>query len=180
MTMLEKLNAMRNYGGEVRTHGLDDETLLQFAKTDSRLDEAVDAAYAEFQGLQEEMPELMALPESELTVAVQEGFINFYPSEAVNPYVALAGSGPWIVTSHGAVLYECGGYGMLGFGHAPKQVMEAMSKPHVMANIMTPAFSQRRLVDALRKEIGHSRGNCPYESFFCLNSGSESILPSPS
>ncbi len=175
MTMLEKLTAMRSFGGAVRTHGLDDETLLQFAQTDERLAEAVDAAYTEFLSLQEEMPELMALPESELTVAVQDGFINFYPADAVNPYVALAGSGPWIVTSHGAVLYECGGYGMLGFGHAPKQLLEAMNKPHVMANIMTPTFSQKRLVDALRKEVGHIRGGCPFENFFCLNSGSESV-----
>ena len=175
MTMLEKLNAMRGFGGEVRTHGLDDETLLQFEQTDSRLAAAVDAAYAEFLSLQEEMPELMALPESELTVAVQEGFINFYPVEAINPYVALAGSGPWIVTSHGAVLYECGGYGMLGFGHAPEQVLQAMNKPHVMANVMTPSFSQKRLVDALRKEVGHTRGGCPFDNFFCLNSGSESV-----
>jgi acetylornithine/succinyldiaminopimelate/putrescine aminotransferase len=173
--MLEKLTAMRSFGGAVRTLGLDDETLLQFAQTDDRLAEAVDAAYTEFLSLQQEMPELMALPESELTVAVQDGFINFYPVEAVNPYVALAGSGPWIVTSHGAVLYECGGYGMLGFGHAPKQVLEAMNKPHVMANIMTPTFSQKRLVDALRKEVGHSRGGCPFDNFFCLNSGSESV-----
>jgi len=175
MTMLDKLSAMRSYGGEIRTHGLDDETLLRFAQTDDRLADAVDVAYAEFLGLQEEMPELMALPESELTAAVQDGFINFYPVEAVNPYVALAGSGPWIVTSHGAVLYECGGYGMLGFGHAPKQVLEAMNKPHVMANIMTPTFSQKRLVNALRKEVGHRRGGCPFDNFFCLNSGSESV-----
>ncbi len=175
MTMLDKLSAMRNYGGEICTLGLDDETLLRFAQTDDRLADAVDVAYAEFLGLQEEMPELMALPESELTAAVQDGFINFYPVEAVNPYVALAGSGPWIVTSHGAVLYECGGYGMLGFGHAPKQVLEAMNKPHVMANIMTPTFSQKRLVNALRKEVGHRRGGCPFDNFFCLNSGSESV-----
>jgi len=44
-----------------------------------------------------------------------------------------------------------------------------------MANVMTPSFSQKRLVDALRKEIGHKRGNCPYERFMCLNSGSESV-----
>jgi acetylornithine/succinyldiaminopimelate/putrescine aminotransferase len=175
MTMLEKLNAMRGYGGEVRTHGLDDETLLRFEQTDDRLPAAVDTAYAEFLELKEEMPELMALPESELTVAVQEGFINFYPIDAINPYVALAGSGPWIVTSHGAVLYECGGYGMLGFGHAPEQVLQAMNKPHVMANIMTPTFNQKRLVDALRKEVGHTRGGCPFDNFFCLNSGSESV-----
>jgi acetylornithine/succinyldiaminopimelate/putrescine aminotransferase len=44
-----------------------------------------------------------------------------------------------------------------------------------MANVMTPSFSQKRLVDALRKEIGHKRGGCPFERFFCLNSGSESV-----
>ncbi len=175
MTMLEKLEAMRSHGGATRTLGLDDETLLRFARSDVRLSAAVDAGYAEFQSLLEEMPEMMALPESELTVAVQDGFINFYPAEAVNPYVALAGSGPWIVTSHGAVLYECGGYGMLGFGHAPSLLLAAMNKPHVMANIMTPTFNQKRLIDALRREVGHSRGACPYESFFCLNSGSEAV-----
>ncbi|GMR15462.1 MAG: aminotransferase class III-fold pyridoxal phosphate-dependent enzyme [Gammaproteobacteria bacterium] len=175
MTMLEKLTAMRSFGGEVRTRGLDDETLQRFAQTDDRMAAAVDAAYAEFQRLQKEAPELMALPESELTVAVQEGFVNFYPADAVNPYVALAGSGPWVVTSRGAVLYECGGYGMLGLGHAPERLLEAMNRPHVMANIMTPTFNQKRLVDALRKEVGNTRNTCPYENFFCLNSGSEAV-----
>jgi len=174
-TMLEKLNAMRTHGGPVRTHGLDDETVLGFAKNDERLGIAVDDAFTLFQGLLEEMPELLALPESEMTDAVQQGFINFYPEDAVSPYVALAGSGPWIITSRGAVLYECGGYGMLGLGHAPKQVLEAMNKPYIMANVMTPSFSQKRLVDALRREIGHRRGACPYERFFCLNSGSEAV-----
>jgi len=50
-----------------------------------------------------------------------------------------------------------------------------MNKPHVMANVMTPSFSQKRLVDALRKEVGHTRGGCPFDNFFCLNSGSESV-----
>lgn len=175
MKMLEKLNAMRGHGGAIQTRGLDDETLLQFAQKDARLGAAVDAAYTDFPGLLEEMPELMALPESELVTAVQEGFINFYPTTAINPYVALAGLGPWIITSRGAVLYECGGYGMLGFGHAPESILDAMNKPHIMANIMTPTFNQKRLIDALRKEIGHKSGNCPFEHFFCLNSGSEAV-----
>ncbi len=175
MKMLEKLNAMRAYGGPVVTRGLDDDTLLRFAQKDARLGAAVDTAYVDFLALIDEMPETMMLSESELTSVLQDGFINFYPQDAVNPYVALSASGPWIVTSRGAVLYECGGYGMLGFGHAPQNVLDAMNKPHVMANIMTPSFSQKRLVDALRKEIGHKRGHCPFERFFCLNSGSESV-----
>ncbi len=175
MKMLDKLAAMRTHGGPILTHGLDDETLQRFARNDERLVTAVDRAYTDFLGLLEEMPELMDLPESELTAAVQEGFINFYPQDAVNPYVALAASGPWIVTSRGAVLYECGGYGMLGFGHAPQNILDAMNKPHLMANIMSPTFSQKRLINALRNEIGHTRANCPFERFFCLNSGSEAV-----
>lgn len=166
MNMLEKLNAMRSHGGPVQTHGLSDESLLRTTQTDERLGKAVDAAYTDFLALLEEMPDLMALSESELAAAVQDGFVNFYPQDAVNPYVALAAAGPWIVTSRGAVLYECGGYGMLGFGHAPENVLEAMNKPHVMANIMTPSFNQKRLIDALRNEIGHRRDGCPFERFF--------------
>lgn len=175
MTMMEKLNAMRAHGGAVQTFGIDDQAMLRFAQEDERLGKAVDAAYDAFLELLEEEPELMALPENELVETVQKGFINFYPQDAVNPYITLAGSGPWIVTSRGAVLYECGGYGMLGFGHAPEAILEAMNKPHVMANIMTPNVSQKRLVEALQKEIGHTRGSCPFDHFFCLNSGSEAV-----
>jgi len=175
MTMMEKLNAMRAHGGAVQTFGLDDETLLRFAQKDERLGNAVDAAHTAFLDLLEEEPELMALAEKDLVAAIQKGFVNFYPIDAVNPYVTLAGSGPWFVTSRGAVLYECGGYGMLGFGHAPAAILDAMNKPHMMANIMTPSFAQKRLVEALQNEIGHTRGSCPFERFFCLNSGSESV-----
>ena len=175
MKMLEKLNIMRTHGGAVQTTGLDDETVLRFAQQDERLGTAVDAAYTDFLALLEEEPELMALPEAELVVKVQEGFVNFYPVDAINPYIALAGSGPWIVSSRGAILFECGGYGMLGLGHAPESALKAMNKPHIMANVMTPSFSQKRLVDALRKEIGQTRGSCPFERFFCLNSGSEAV-----
>jgi len=129
MKMLEKLNAMRSHGGAVQTRGLDDKTLLQFAQKDTRLGEAVDMAYTDFLALLEAEPELMALPENELVVAVQEGFVNFYPSTAINPYVALAGSGPWVVTYRGAGRFECGGYGMIGLGHAPAPILEAMNKP---------------------------------------------------
>ncbi len=175
MKMLEKLNAMRAHGGEIQTHGLDDATLLRFAEKDSRIEVAVDIAYDSFLSLVEEEAELMALPEKELATEVQRGILNFYRYDAINPYVALAAKGPWIITSRGAVLYECGGYGMLGLGHAPDDLLEAMNQPHVMANVMTPSFSQKRLVDALRREIGHTRGGCPYDRFFCLNSGSESV-----
>ena len=93
----------------------------------------------------------------------------------MNPYVALAARGPWVVTLKGAVLHDSGGYGMLGFGHTPKAVLDAMAKPQAMANIMTPNLSQLRFDRAMRAEIGHTRGGCPYDKFLCLNSGSESV-----
>ena len=65
---------------------------------------------------------------------------------------------------------------MLGFGHAPERIIQAMSQPHVMANVMTPSFSHLSLVEALRREIGHRREQgCPFERFLCMNSGSESV-----
>ena len=123
----------------------------------------------------DEFAELLDLDEDAQMRAVQAGFVNFYADDAVNPYVALAARGPWVVTLKGAVLYDSGGYGMLGFGHTPDAVLEAMAKPQAMANIMTPSLSQLRFDRALRKEIGHSRGGCPYAKFLCLNSGSESV-----
>jgi acetylornithine/succinyldiaminopimelate/putrescine aminotransferase len=65
---------------------------------------------------------------------------------------------------------------MLGLGHAPDVVLEAMNQPHVMANIMTASVSQLDLIKRLNAEIGHTRsGGSPYASFLCLNSGSEAM-----
>jgi len=64
---------------------------------------------------------------------------------------------------------------MLGLGHAPGAVLEAMAEPHVMANVMTPSFSQYRLTERLAREIGRSRGACPFGRFVFLNSGSEAV-----
>ncbi len=63
---------------------------------------------------------------------------------------------------------------MLGLGHAPEIVLDAMNQPHVMANIMTPSIAQLAFIASLKKEIGHSRnGRDPFASYLCLNSGSE-------
>jgi acetylornithine/succinyldiaminopimelate/putrescine aminotransferase len=173
MTIIEKLDLLRNHGGAARTTGLPDETILEFAGRDAQLELAVDRAGEAFRSLLEEAPEVLAMDEATQARAVQEGLVNFYPDDAVNPYVSLAGAGPWLVTLKGAVLYDCGGYGMLGFGHVPGAVLDAMNRPHVMANVMTPNFSQKRMLDALRSEVGHTRDIRPYEHFFFLNSGSE-------
>jgi acetylornithine/succinyldiaminopimelate/putrescine aminotransferase len=73
------------------------------------------------------------------------------------------------------VLYDAGGYGMLGFGHNPAAVLEAMNQPHLMANIMTPQVSQKKFTNRLRREIGLTRGGCPFSHFLCMNSGSEAV-----
>lgn len=174
--VLEKLGKIRSKAGERRTIGLDDETICRFVSTDPDLPEAVDAAVEEFDKLQGEFPELMALGEMEQVDAIEEHLVNFYADDTVNPYVSLAARGPWIVTTKGAVVHDNGGYGMLGFGHVPEPIIEAMTKPQVMANVMTPSFAQLRLAQALEEEIGQRRKEgCPFTHFIAMNSGSEAV-----
>ncbi|MBS0458323.1 MAG: aminotransferase class III-fold pyridoxal phosphate-dependent enzyme [Proteobacteria bacterium] len=175
--LLKKLDVLRQHGGTVRTQGLDDATIARFAATSPELCAAIEAAAEQFAALaaDPQWAALLAMDEQAQLDTVQAGFVNFYPDDAVNPYVALTGRGPWIVTLKGAVIHDSGGYGMLPFGHAPKAVLAAMAQPQAMANIMTPSLSQLRMVQALQAEIGHSRGGSPYSHFLCLNSGSESV-----
>ncbi|MEI2456050.1 aminotransferase class III-fold pyridoxal phosphate-dependent enzyme [Lysobacter firmicutimachus] len=173
--LLDQLAPLRAHAGKRRTVGLDDDTLVRFAVTHPELGEAVAAAAAEYALIRDLHADLLDLDEDAQIHAVQAGYVNFYPDDGVNPYVALTARGPWIVTLKGAVLHDSGGYGMLGFGHTPSAVIAAMAKPQVMANIMTPSLSQLRFERALRGAIGTARGGCPYERFFCLNSGSESV-----
>ena len=175
MKLIEKLNVLRTAGGKARTTGLPDATIERLATRFPEIALAVDAALAQFHALKAEFPEIVAMDEGAQMQAAQEGFVNFYADDNVNPYVAIAARGPWLVTLKGALIHDSGGYGMLGFGHAPEAVLNAMSQPHEMANVMTPSMSQLRLSRALRREIGHTRGGCPYARFLCLNSGSESV-----
>jgi acetylornithine/succinyldiaminopimelate/putrescine aminotransferase len=176
LSLIETLTVLRECGAEAQTTGLDDDIIIRFARLDNRLQQAAQAALEAFLKLQEEDPELLELDEPAQIAEVQAGFVNFYPEDGVNPYVALAARGPWVITLKGAVIHDSAGYGMLGFGHAPEAVLEAMGGKQVMANVMTPNISQKRLCDALHREIGHSReGDCPLPNFLCLNSGSEAV-----
>ncbi|MCB9693410.1 MAG: aminotransferase class III-fold pyridoxal phosphate-dependent enzyme [Alphaproteobacteria bacterium] len=172
MHIIDTLTSIRDRSGTRKTLGLTDEQLSPFL-ADPDLARAVGAASAAHAEL--EASGLAALPETELITKVQEGFVNFYDEEAINPYVALAAAGPWLVTAHGAVLHDSGGYGMLGSGHAPSEVLDTMREPWVMANIMTPSVSQLRFTEALRREVGHTRGGCPFDRFLVMNSGSEAV-----
>jgi acetylornithine/succinyldiaminopimelate/putrescine aminotransferase len=167
---------MRAHGGPVQTVGLTDEVIGEFLAEDQRLALAIERAYAHFLELKSSHADFLALAEADQITRAQEGLTNFYAADVVNPYVAAGAVGPWIVSLKGAVIYDCGGYGMLGLGHAPAAVLEAMDQPHVMANVMTPNVSQIEFIESLRREIGHTReGGTPYASFLCLNSGSEAM-----
>ena len=178
MSHLEKLQEMRNFAGQAKTPGLSDSYLENFFKNDLKLGQAIDDAYQQHQNLRANYSDLLAMDEEQQIAKIQEQYINFYTDDTLNPYVSLAACGPWVITSCGAVIHDSGGYGMLGLGHAPKVVLEAMNKKHVMANIMTANFSQLTLVEKLNKEIGHSRAGAkrkPFSKYLCLNSGSEAV-----
>jgi len=175
MSFIERLAPLRAQPGTRLTAGLDDATLERLAAGHPHLVAAIDAAAAEFERVRADLGALLAADERAQIDAMQDGFVNFYADDAVTPYVALAARGSWVVTLKGAVLYDAGGYGMLGFGHTPEAVLEAMAAPQVMANVMTPSLSQQRFIQALRGEIGHRRGGCPFSHFMCLNSGSEAV-----
>jgi len=174
MSLTAPLAPLRAHAGKRRTAGLDDAVLARFADH-AELNAAIAAAASEYAAIRTDCADLLDLDEDAQIAAVQAGYVNFYAADAVNPYVALAARGPWIVTLKGAVLHDSGGYGMLGFGHTPEAVLKAMAKPQVLANIMTPNLAQRRLDQALRREVGHTRSGCPYAAFMCLNSGSEAV-----
>ncbi|HRO27549.1 MAG TPA: lysine 6-aminotransferase, partial [Luteimonas sp.] len=158
MSVTAALAPLRAHAGQRRTSGLDDATIGRLADSHPDLVAAIDAAAAEYARIKGDFADLLDLDEDAQVAATQSGYVNFYPTDAVNPYVALTARGPWIVTLKGAVVHDSGGYGMLGLGHAPQAVIEAMAKPQAMANVMTPSLSQLRFERAMRKEIGHTAG----------------------
>ncbi|MEE3134733.1 MAG: aminotransferase class III-fold pyridoxal phosphate-dependent enzyme, partial [Candidatus Thermoplasmatota archaeon] len=172
---LSKLEYIRDNSGSARTIGLPDDVIKSCLEQFPELKEAIDEAHNNHKKLVVEFGNEISKSEEDLITLLQKDYVNFYPGPCINPYVALSAKGPWIVTSHGAILHDSGGYGMLGMGHGPNDVIEAMKQNWVMANVMTPSYSQKRLADRLQKEVGHKRGFCPFSKFVCMNSGSESV-----
>jgi acetylornithine/succinyldiaminopimelate/putrescine aminotransferase len=179
VTLFDQLQYLYEFnGGRRQTPGLDHATISRHAAADPRLEKAVHAARAIHDGLVAEHGAVLKLDEKQQIEFLLDGFVNFYNEETINPYVPLAGEGPWIVTSCGAVVFDAGGYGMLGQGHNPEMVLEALAQPQVMANIMTASFWHREFVQVMRREIGSRRPpgkRQPFKKFLCLNSGSESV-----
>lgn len=175
MGSIEMLREMREYGGSQRTSGLDDATIERFTTLDPALGETISDALDQHKALRGEFAEFLKQDEADQILQAQDGLVNFYPDDAVNPYLPAAARGPWIVTLKGAVIHDNGGYGMLGFGHNVPAVQEALAKPQAMANVMTPSIAQMRFDKALNSELGHARGGNPFARFMCLNSGSEAV-----
>ena len=172
---LSALNVLREKTGEPQTVGLSLDRIGELIRKQPDLVEAIGKAKEAYDALSEDEKDLLSGPEEDACKVVQEDYVNFYPETGINPYVPLSARGPWIVTCYGAVVHDTGGYGMMGMGHNPPEVLEVLGKPHVMANVMTPSINQRRFAKLLKKEIGYSRKGCPFERFICLNSGSESV-----
>ncbi len=173
---LKTLNKIRKlHPGIPGTCGLDDNRVTAFLEKDPKLGEAIEAAYENLLSLQEEFADFFTLDPKLLLESLQQDFLNFYAPETLSPYIPLAARGPWIIGLGGAVIYDTGGYGMLGLGHDPKEVREILGKPLTMANIMTPSFTQWRFAKVMKEHIGFNRSDkqCPYEKFVCINSGSE-------
>ncbi|MBT3970593.1 MAG: aminotransferase class III-fold pyridoxal phosphate-dependent enzyme [Euryarchaeota archaeon] len=173
---ISNLELIRTNSGNARTTGLNLDVIRKHCAIDESLGRAISEALDVHQQLILEYgPELLMSEEEQLVTYLQSDLVNFYAPPTVNPYIPLSACGPWIVTSHGAIIHDNGGYGMLGMGHGPDDVIAAMQKNWVMANVMTPSFSHKRLGERLRKEVGHTRESCPFSRFICLNSGSESV-----
>ena len=171
------LKEMKACGGAALTRGLADDVIQDLLEDGYQdLAVAIERGYARYLELRESHAEFLALNEMEQINQAHGGLMNFYAEDAVNPYVAVSAAGPWLISLKGAVIYDCGGYGMLGLGHVPEAVQEAMCQPHVMANVMTASPSQVDFIACLKREIGHTLpGGTPYASFICLNSGSEAM-----
>jgi acetylornithine/succinyldiaminopimelate/putrescine aminotransferase len=175
MGVINQLRELRDFGGKPRTTGLDDASIERMAANDPLLGQAIAEAVARHHELRADLADFLKLDEAEQLTKVQAGFVNFYPDDAINPYLPAAARGPWIVTLKGAVVHDNGGYGMLGFGHNDPAILAAMARPQVMANVMSPSVAQLRFTAALDKELGRNRGGSPYARYLCLNSGSESV-----
>jgi len=175
-SVLNQLNIIRSKSGNAKTIGLSDDFIIKFCKLDPLLSQAIEEGATNQNNLIDDFgSNMLKMDENKLINILQNDYVNFYSKYTINPYVAISARGPWIITSHGAVLHDNGGYGMLGMEHGPVDVISAMEKNWVMANVMTPSFSHKRLADRLREEVGYKSGNCPFARFVCLNSGSESV-----
>ena len=138
---MEALTKIRHNTGEPRTVGLRDEVIRDFLESDPSLSRAIDEASDNFQSLRSDLGDrLFEMEEVNLISELQSDYVNFYSAPTVNPYVAIAARGPWIITSHGAVLHDNGGYGMMGMGHGPDDVIHSMPVSYTHLTLPTTPY----------------------------------------
>lgn len=162
---MNKLKPFKSIGGI----GIPDQFLNNFSN-DNNLKKAINRA----------LPALYRIKKNGIKLkntTIQKDILNFYDNNSVVPYSPLAAQGPWIIEKNGSILYDVGGYGMLGFGHCPEWALKVLKKPHVMANLMTPNNIHYDFVEEIKTKIGVNRidKKCPYSHFTFLNSGSEAM-----
>lgn len=178
---MQILQQIRDSVGVPLTVGLSDEVIIDFIKepcspVGSDLARAINDAGKAFELLSEDERKLLLLAEDQLRRQLQSGVLNFYPADCMATFVPLVAQGPWIITCYGRVVYETGGYGMLGFGYNPEFLHSVFQCKEVMSNVMTANFVQSHCVDLLKGHIGSTRKEgCPYAKFVFMNSGSEAM-----
>lgn len=171
----KNLSLLRARTGKPFSTGLTAEQLKPFLQRADLL-AACRAAVSEFDALSDQEQQLLKDDEEQVLPQLQAGFLNFYGANSVSPYLPLAAKGPWIVTAYGSVIYDTGGYGMLGHGHSPDFASALIAKERVMANIMTPSIQQLRFDQTIRSHVGRTRKDgCPFARFVSINSGSEAM-----
>jgi acetylornithine/succinyldiaminopimelate/putrescine aminotransferase len=180
MKVSQFLEEIRTWGVSSKCHGLPDELVNSLLQEEPLVRDVIIAAHEQITQIRSAEPELLNLTEEELRLKLQEHLLNFYGADSVSPFVPLAARGPWIISAAGALIYDTGGYGMLGFGHNPPFLQDVLNRDQAMANVMTSSFSHRRVLSALRRSIGlqsaqGSADNCPYDQFVFMNSGSEAM-----
>ncbi|DAC41504.1 MAG TPA: lysine 6-aminotransferase, partial [Candidatus Poseidoniales archaeon] len=101
------LHRLRKASGPKETVGLSDHVIEDFCNSDADLVQAIHEAEQVHRALMEEFGEdVMSLPEPELIKHLQSDYVNFYSAATVNPYIPIAGRGPWLVTVCGSVLHD--------------------------------------------------------------------------
>ena len=87
MGVIDQLREMRDFGGKPRTVGLDDANIERMAAKAPELVQAIDEALARHRELRGEFGDFLKLDESEQLAKAQAGYVNFYPDDAINPYL---------------------------------------------------------------------------------------------
>jgi hypothetical protein len=151
--LVKQLRA-KTSGTPAVTAGLALDPLLKHCGRDPLLLKALQEANTQVDTLVQQFGKsVTTTPELQLMDKLQAGYVNFYDPGALMPYVPVAARGPWVITLHGAIIHDNGGYGMLGFGHNAEFLMPAVGRPHCMANVMTPAFSQLAFFNEWNKQV---------------------------